>query len=114
MTGVLPEVSQLAAVLEARHYDLAVGESCTGGGLAAAITDLPGSSSFFLGGVVAYSNDLKEKLLGVPSATLETHGAVSEETARAMAEGVRAQTGSAVGLSTTGIAGPGGATDTKP
>src|SRR2546428_9242234 len=100
----MPEVELLAAALQGQDYDLAVAESCTGGGLAAAITDLPGSSSFFLGGVVAYSNDLKERLLGVPSATLRTHGAVSEETARAMAEGVRARTGSAMGVSTTGIA----------
>src|SRR5436309_5804606 len=97
------EVEQLAAALQAHDYDLAVAESCTGGGLAAAITDLPGSSSFFLGGVVAYSNDLKERLLGVPRAILEQHGAVSEETARAMAEGVRERTGSVVGVSTTGI-----------
>ena len=111
---VMREVEALAAALEAHHYDLAVAESCTGGELAAAITDLPGASSFFLGGVVAYSNDLKERLLGVPSATLREHGAVSEQTARAMAEGVRARTGSAVGVSTTGIAGPAGETETKP
>ncbi|HEY3115511.1 MAG TPA: nicotinamide-nucleotide amidohydrolase family protein [Chloroflexota bacterium] len=110
----MPEVEALAAALEAHHYDLAVAESCTGGSLAAAITDLPGSSSFFVGGVVAYSNDLKEQLLGVPSATLQRHGAVSEETARAMAEGIRSRTGSAMGVSTTGIAGPGGATENKP
>ncbi|HEY3115149.1 MAG TPA: nicotinamide-nucleotide amidohydrolase family protein, partial [Chloroflexota bacterium] len=93
----MPEVEALAAALEAHHYNLAVAESCTGGGLAAAITDLAGSSSFFVGGVVAYSNDLKEQLLGVPSATLQQHGAVSEETARAMAEGIRFRTGSAMG-----------------
>src|SRR5579862_1149004 len=112
--SVLPEVEELAFALEAHHYDLAVAESCTGGQLAAAITDLPGASSFFLGGVVAYSNDLKERLLGVPSTTLREHGAVSEETARAMAEGIRARAGSAIGVSTTGIAGPAGETETKP
>lgn len=110
----MPEVDALAGALERRHYDLAVAESCTGGGLAAVITDLAGASRFFMGGVIAYSDAVKERLLGVPEAVLREYGAVSEETARAMAEGVRARLGVAVGVSITGIAGPTGATETKP
>ncbi len=107
-------VRSLADVCDGRGLTLAVAESCTGGALAAAITDLPGVSSFFLGGIVSYANEVKRELLAVPADVLAKQGAVSEETARAMAEGVRARIGADVGLSTTGIAGPGGETPTKP
>lgn len=107
-------VETLAAELERTRYTLAVAESCTGGSLAAAITDLAGVSSFFLGGVVSYSNAIKEALLGVPTEVLAEHGAVSEPTARAMAEGVCRRLGADVGVGITGIAGPGGATPGKP
>ncbi len=93
---------------------LAVAESCTGGALGGAITDVPGSSRAFLGGVIAYSNELKVRLLGVASATLETHGAVSPETASAMARGVRERTGADWGLAVTGIAGPDGGSPGRP
>lgn len=93
---------------------LATAESCTGGMLAAQLTALPGASAYFRGGAVAYSNEAKETLLGVRHATLEAHGAVSEETAREMAEGVRQRLGADFGAATTGIAGPGGGSREKP
>jgi len=93
---------------------IAVAESCTGGNVAARITRFPGSASYFLGGVVSYSNEMKMNVLSVKSETLEAHGAVSEQTAIEMAEGVRKVAGSTYGLSTTGIAGPGGGTPEKP
>ncbi|MFN4032705.1 MAG: competence/damage-inducible protein A [Fimbriimonadales bacterium] len=93
---------------------LATAESCTGGLLGHRITNVSGSSAVFLGGVVSYSNALKEALLGVPRAILETHGAVSEPTAQAMAEGVRERLGSWWGVGVTGIAGPEGGTAEKP
>ncbi len=101
-------------LLRARGLTLAVAESCTGGGLGARLTNIPGSSEYFLGGVIAYSNALKTKLLGVPAEALAAHGAVSEQTAGAMAAGVIAATGADVGVSITGIAGPGGGTAEKP
>jgi nicotinamide-nucleotide amidase len=93
---------------------LGTAESCTGGGIGKWITDVPGSSAYFLGGVVAYSNEVKIKLLGVPTETLETHGAVSRETAAAMAEGALEALGCDVAVSTTGVAGPGGGSAEKP
>ncbi|MCS6920127.1 MAG: competence/damage-inducible protein A [Fimbriimonadales bacterium] len=93
---------------------LVIAESCTGGLLGSRITSVAGSSEVFLGGVVSYSNALKETLLGVPREVLDTHGAVSEPTARAMAEGARARLGGWWGLGITGIAGPGGSTPEKP
>lgn len=91
-----------------------VAESCTGGLLAQRLTAVPGSSAYFLGGVVTYSNDLKTRLLGVSPETLERHGAVSRETAEAMAVGARQRLGGDFGLGITGIAGPDGGTVEKP
>ena len=93
---------------------IATAESCTGGLLASILTDVAGSSAYMLGGVVSYSNHAKMRLLGVQDATLQAHGAVSAETAAEMAQGVRRLLGSDIGLSTTGIAGPGGGTPDKP
>ncbi len=93
---------------------VAVAESCTGGAVAARIVAVSGSSDYFLGGIVAYSNAAKQRLLNVPAETLSTRGAVSAECARAMAEGARNAFGADVAVSTTGIAGPAGATGRKP
>jgi nicotinamide-nucleotide amidase len=101
-------------ILASRGETLALAESCTGGLIAHRLTNVPGSSRYLLAGVVAYSNPSKTSFLGVPETLLKAHGAVSEEVARAMAAGVRAATGASVGLSTTGIAGPTGATADKP
>ena len=97
---------QVIAALKARGLTLAAAESCTGGLAAKRLTDVPGASAVFLGGVVSYTNGVKERVLHVPHETLETYSAVSEQTARAMAEGVRALTGADLGLSVTGVAGP--------
>jgi nicotinamide-nucleotide amidase len=93
---------------------LALAESCTGGLVGHRITDVPGSSTYLLGGVVAYSYDAKELLLGVRHNTLYDHGAVSTETAIEMARGVRRALGADIGISVTGIAGPGGGLPDKP
>ncbi len=97
---------QVIAALKARGLTLATAESCTGGLTAKRLTDVPGASAVFLGGVVSYTNGVKERALAVPHATLETYSAVSEPTARAMAEGVRHLTCADIGLSVTGVAGP--------
>ncbi|OGF04597.1 MAG: competence/damage-inducible protein A [Candidatus Edwardsbacteria bacterium RIFOXYD12_FULL_50_11] len=101
-------------LLKEKKLTLTTAESCTGGLIADRITDVPGSSVNFLGSVIAYSNVLKEKMLGVKSQTLRLHGAVSKETAIEMANGVRGRLGSDLGLTITGIAGPAGGTDKKP
>lgn len=93
---------------------LAVAESCTGGRICDRLTDVPGSSENFKGGIVTYSNDSKVKFLNVSHATLKAHGAVSEECAKEMAAGVVRAFNADVGVSVTGIAGPGGATPQKP
>lgn len=100
--------------LNEKGWTLALAESCTGGLIAHRITDVPGSSDYFLGGVTAYSDLVKERLLGVKRETLIAVGAASEETAREMAQGARHTVGSDVGISVTCIAGPGGGTDEKP
>jgi PncC family amidohydrolase len=105
---------EVGSALRQKGWTLALGESCTGGLVAHRITEVAGSSEYFLGGVVAYSNPVKHGLLQVPEQTLERHGAVSEETARQMARGARAVLRADVGLSVTGIAGPGGGTTEKP
>lgn len=104
----------VADLLGGRGESLAVAESCTGGALGGRITERPGSSMYFRGGVISYANDLKEELLGVPSSELLRHGAVSAEVAAAMAGGVRAACRATYGLSVTGIAGPEGGTAQKP
>jgi nicotinamide-nucleotide amidase len=97
-----------------RQATLAVAESCTGGLVAERITSVPGSSRSFLGGAVVYSDALKTSFAGVPAELIAQHGAVSEQVARALAEGIRQRTGATLGLGITGIAGPTGATETKP
>jgi nicotinamide-nucleotide amidase len=101
-------------LLRERGLTLAIAESCTGGRVGDRITDVPGSSAWFLLGTATYSNEAKTSVLGVSGQTLAQHGAVSTETAEEMAAGVRRIAGADVGLSTTGIAGPGGGTDDKP
>ena len=97
-----------------RRWTLALAESCTGGLICHWVTNLSGSSMFFLGGIVCYDNRIKRDLVGVPEELLVAHGAVSREVALAMAEGVRRAMGSEVGVSVTGIAGPTGGTAEKP
>ena len=104
----------LGRALEKRGWRLAVAESCTGGWIAKAATDVAGSSHWFDGGIVAYSNAAKLKLLGVPGDVLATHGAVSEEAVRAMAEGVRSRFAANVAVAVSGVAGPSGGTAYKP
>ena len=97
-----------------RGLTLATAESCTGGNIARLLTAQAGASAYFKGGVVAYSNEVKESALGVKHSTLETHGAVSKETVREMAEGVRERLGADLAIATTGIAGPDGGSEEKP
>ncbi len=109
------EIEQVVVKLLAqKKKTLAVAESCTGGLIASRITDVPGASEVFLGGVVSYANLAKEKLLSVPAETLRQHGAVSEAVAKAMALNVREKFGTDFAIAVTGIAGPGGGTDEKP
>lgn len=110
----LDSARALLAAMEARGLTLATAESCTGGLIAAALTAIPGSSAVVTRGYVTYSNDAKREELGVPAGVLESVGAVSEATARAMADGALARAGVDLAVSCTGIAGPGGATPTKP
>ncbi|MEB3234685.1 MAG: competence/damage-inducible protein A [Cyanobacteriota bacterium] len=120
-TGALcygSDADSLAAVvlaqLRRRGQSLAVAESCTGGGIGAALAAVPGASDVFLGGVIAYANSVKQQLLGVPAALLEAHGAVSDPVALAMAEGARRCTGASWAIAVSGIAGPGGGSADKP
>ena len=104
----------VARLLEERSATLALAESCTGGLLAKRLTDMPGASAYFTEALVTYSNESKERLLGVPHALIAEHGAVSEAVAREMAEGARRVSGADYGLSVTGVAGPDGGTEEKP
>ncbi len=109
-----PLEAVLGELLRERGETVATAESCTGGMLASRIVDIPGSSDYFLGGVVSYANEAKETLLGVSRSTLEEHGAVSSQVATQMSEGVRRRFGATYGIGITGIAGPGGGTPQKP
>ena len=101
-------------LLTEKKQTLALAESCTGGGIAHRVTNVPGASAVFLGGVVSYANDVKEKILGVHAETLKRHGAVNEAVAREMAAGARQKFGADFAVAVTGIAGPGGGTKDKP
>lgn len=115
MAGALVALAErLQGVCLGRGLTIAAAESCTGGLVAATITEVPGSSGYFLGGVVSYANDAKAALLGVPAAMLAAHGAVSAQVAVAMASGARARFAAALAVSITGVAGPDGGTDAKP
>lgn len=105
---------RLGDALARKQAMCATAESCTGGLVAGAITDIAGSSGWFERGFVTYTNEAKMELLGVPASTLAEHGAVSEPAARAMAEGALAQSRAHISVSVTGIAGPGGGTPEKP
>ena len=105
---------EVAAVLTEQKLTLAVAESCTGGGLCQALTDIPGSSAWFDRGFITYSNQAKIEMLGVSSTLLEQYGAVSFEAARAMVEGVHGQSNAELAIAITGIAGPDGGTAEKP
>jgi nicotinamide-nucleotide amidase len=113
-TQLLLLARQAGAALHARGWTLACAESCTAGGVAFAVTQVPGSSAWFDRALVVYSNAAKEELLGVPSALLEQAGAVSEPVARAMALGALERSSADVALSVTGIAGPDGGSAAKP
>lgn len=104
----------LGEMLEDRGLWLATAESCTGGLIAATLTEIPGASAWFKGAVVAYANEIKQRLLDVPTATLETYGAVSLETVRAMALGVCELLEASVGVAVSGVAGPSGGSLEKP
>jgi nicotinamide-nucleotide amidase len=106
--------SVVGGLLLRERMSIAVAESCTGGLVTSRLTDVPGSSAYVLASIVAYSNEAKQQLLGVPGATLRAFGAVSEETAAAMATGVRKLVQASLGLSITGIAGPSGGSSLKP
>lgn len=112
--GHTPERALNRLLSPAARVTVAVAESCTGGAVAARIVAVSGSSDYFLGGIVAYSNEAKQRLLGVSDEVLATRGAVSADCARAMAEGARQAFGADVAVATTGIAGPAGATARKP
>lgn len=105
---------ELVEILTKKQYKIATAESCTGGLVAATIVNVSGASEVFQAGFVTYANEAKEKELGVKSETLQTYGAVSEKTAKEMAIGCAAHAKAQVGISTTGIAGPGGGTAEKP
>ena len=105
---------KLGRALHSRGWRLATAESCTGGWIAKAMTDVAGSSQWFAGGIVAYSNPAKIALLGVPGDVLAAHGAVSEETVRAMAEGARSRFAADLAVAVSGVAGPDGGSADKP
>jgi len=106
--------TRVAEALTQRGLTLSTAESCTGGGLSHALTDVPGASAFFIGGVIAYQNHVKTTWLDVPESTLSARGAVSTESAEAMARGCRARFGTDLAVAITGIAGPTGGTAAKP
>lgn len=105
---------ELGKLLLEKGLTLSTAESCTGGGIASVITSISGSSEYFKGGIVAYANEVKTALLGVSETTLKKHGAVSEETVLEMAKGAMKSMKTSCAIATSGIAGPGGGTPTKP
>ena len=107
-------VADLAEYLEKKHWQLATAESCTGGLISAACTELAGASVWFDRGFVSYSNEAKTELLGVDASLIEQHGAVSEEVARAMVQGALGQSRAQVAVAVTGVAGPSGGSAAKP
>jgi len=109
-----PLEETIGRLLLAHGMTVAVAESCTGGLIMHRLTNIPGSSRYFLGGVVAYANEIKVQILGVSEETLTAHGAVSSQTALSMAQGVRKLLGADIALAVTGIAGPAGGTPQKP
>ncbi|UZP69205.1 CinA family protein [Desulfovibrio mangrovi] len=114
MKDLHPSILNLGDMLRKRGMLLGTAESCTGGLIAAALTDVSGSSGWFAGGVVAYANEIKEQVLGVPHDTLVTHGAVSGETVEAMVRGATRVLGVDCAVAVSGIAGPSGGTPEKP
>jgi len=115
MSGINEELlNKVANLLKEKRIKIATAESCTGGMLANLLTNISGSSEYFDRGIVSYSNRAKMEMLGVSKETLDKYGAVSEETAREMAEGIRRLAKVDMGISTTGIAGPTGGTEDKP
>jgi nicotinamide-nucleotide amidase len=104
----------ISGIFTEKNLTLSIAESCTGGYISHLITSIPGSSKFFLGGVVSYANEIKRDLLDVPQTIIELHGAVSIQTVEKMAEGVRKKTGSDISLATSGVMGPGGGSEEKP
>ena len=105
---------RVGAACRDRGFRIGTAESCTGGLVASAITEVPGSSDYFIGGFVTYSNELKTRLVDVPAEVLESHGAVSAQVARAMADGARRRLAVDVAVAVTGVAGPDGGTPAKP
>ena len=110
----MEDYQNLVDLLKAEKLTIATAESCTGGLIAKLITDVPGASDVFIGGVVSYSNAMKVKLLGVKSETLDRFGSVSENTVSEMLDGILNQTGADLGIAVSGIAGPSGGTREKP
>ncbi len=106
--------ARIQETMLARGLTLATAESCTGGLIGHLVTEIGGSSDYYVGGIISYSNDLKEGELGVPKHVLNEHGAVSAQTGVAMAEGARQRYGASLAVAVTGIAGPGGGSDAKP
>ncbi|MGN1055519.1 MAG: CinA family protein [Comamonas sp.] len=114
LNDLTPLLQSLSEQLQARGWMLATAESCTGGLIAAACTELPGSSNWFDRGFVTYSNAAKTEMLGVPPELIEQHGAVSEAVVRAMAQGALARSQAQVSVAISGVAGPGGGSEEKP
>jgi PncC family amidohydrolase len=106
--------ARLGPLLLARGWTVATAESCTGGLMGHAVTEIAGSSDYFIGGVISYANEVKERLLGVPREALRMHGAVSSQVALAMAQGARRLLGADAAVAATGVAGPSGGTASKP
>lgn len=113
-TSIIALAERVNHTLIARKQMIVTAESCTGGLIAGALTDVPGSSAAVFGGYVTYANEAKAGMIGVDRDLIRAHGAVSEEVARAMAEGALKTSGAAVAIAVTGIAGPGGGTEGKP